>query len=314
MSARLMRLARLAAGILLIVALCPAPASAQVDLTGQWAPIISGDAKFRGPGPDLGDQAPIPLSEEGKAVVATYSYSMISMPERMCMHWSQDYITFTGHQIGIQRVDDPVNGGVVAWGISSGGSDRSPLPIWMDGREHPSPNDLHTFNAFTTGQWDGGVLTGHMTHMKKGITQRNGAPLSDQATMTIHVVRHGDFLEILTITEDPIYLAGPYVMAASYRRNPIGNALPVNAPCYPLTEVPRLDTPGTVPHYLPGENPYLNDFGKQFNLPPSAALGGPNNMYPEFRKTLEKDYKIPNECHVRDPARLDCIPGPLPKP
>lgn len=312
MNARFVKLAGLA--VLMAVSLWPGRASAQVDLSGQWAQIVSGDAKFRGPGPDLGDQAAIPLSEDGRALVASYSYSQISMPERMCMIWSQNYISITGHQIMIERINDPINGGTVGWGISSGGSDRSPLPIWIDGRPHPSENDIHMFSGFTTGLWEpGGVLTGHMTHMARGISQRNGSPLSDQAKMTIHLTRHGDFLTIMTVTEDPIYLEAPLVMAASFRRNPVGNALPVNAPCYPLSEVPSLDPPGTVPHNLPGQNADLNLYGQQFNLPPEVALGGKGHDDPSFRKTFADKYKIPGECHVRDQGRLDCIPGPPPE-
>jgi hypothetical protein len=311
MSARFVTVTGLA--VLMTVSLWPSRASAQVDLTGQWAQIVSGNAKYRGPGPDIGDQPEIPLNEDARAFVASYAYSSISMPERMCMVWSQDYITITGHQIMIERINDPVNGGTVGWGISSGGSDRSPLPIWIDGRPHPSDNDMHTTNGFTTGTWEGGVLTGHMTHMARGITQRNGAPLSDKATMTIHVTRHDDYLEIMTITEDPVYLEAPYVVSTSYRRNPIGNALPVNAPCYPLSEVPSLDVPGTVPHWLPGQNADLNLYGKQFNIPPEIVLGGKGHDDPSIRKTLKDSYKIPAECHVLDGGRQDCIVGPPPK-
>ena len=312
MSARL--LTRTGLAVLITASLWPGRASAQVDLSGQWAPIISGDAKFRGPGPDLGDQAAIPLNEEGRAFTYAYSYSTISMPERMCMHWSQDYMTFTGHQIVFQRIDDPVNGGITGWYLSAGGSDRSPMPIWMDGRPVPSANDLHTFGAFTTGHWDGGILTAEVTHMAHGITQRNGAPLSDEATMTAHFIRHGDFLTILTRTVDPIYLAEPYVMSASFRLNPVGNANPLNAPCYPLTEVPRLDVMGTVPHYLPGQNNNMEAFAKLFGLPLDAAWGGPGQQDPSYRKKLKDTWKQPGECHVRDAGRQDCIPGPRPTP
>ena len=127
-----------------------APAYAQVDLSGQWAALNMNDARTRGPGPDLMDQTTIPLNDEGKAVAASYSYSTISMPDRMCMDWSQDYITFAPHAIMIERVDDPVNGGLAAVRISAGGSDRATMPIWLDGRAHPSENDIHTFNGFTT--------------------------------------------------------------------------------------------------------------------------------------------------------------------
>src|SRR5262249_24094618 len=156
--------------------------------------------------------------EEGRAVGLSFSYSSVSMPERLSMDWSQDVITFAApHGIMIERLDDAVNGSVLAWRISAGGTHRPPLPIWMDARPHPSENDLHTFNGFTTGRWEGTALTGQMTHMKRGITSRNGAPLSDQAKMTIHLVRHGDLLTITTVTEDPIYLDAPFVQAVSYR-------------------------------------------------------------------------------------------------
>ena len=301
------RFVSLAGAALLAVS---APAYAQVDLSGQWAALNMNDARTRGPGPDLMDQTTIPLNDEGKAVAASYSYSTISMPDRMCMDWSQDYITFAPHAIMIERVDDPVNGGLAAVRISAGGSDRATMPIWLDGRAHPSENDIHTFNGFTTGQWDGGVLTGHMTHMARGLTARNGSPLSDQATMTIHATRHGDILEIMTVTVDPVYLTAPYVQSGAYRINPVGNAGPVNPPCYPLTEVPRLDVPGTVPHYLPGQNPNEKTFADAHNLPLDVIRGGADNTAPEFRKKLKDTYKIPGECHVRDQGRLDCLPGP----
>ena len=298
------------AAILLSLSLKPVPAFAQVDLSGQWGAINQSDARTRGPGPDLMDQTTVPLNAEGKAVAASYSYSTISMPDRMCMDWSQDYITFAPHAIMIERLDDPVNGGIAAWRVSAGGSDRATMPIWIDGRPHPSPNDLHTFNGFTTGLWEGGVLTGHMTHMARGLTARNGSPLSDQAKMTIHITRHADILTIMTLTEDPIYLDAPLVQAGSYRINPVGNAGPVNPPCYPLTEVPRLDVPGTVPHYLPGQNPNLETFAKAHNLGLETVSGGAENAYPEYRKKLKDTYKIPGECHVRDQGRQDCLPGP----
>jgi hypothetical protein len=289
-------------------------ASAQVDLSGQWLSLNHSDARARGPGPDLVDYTAVPLNDEGRAVALSYSYSMISMPERLCMDWSQDFITFAPpHGIMIERLEDPVNGGVVAWRISAGGTHRATLPIWMDGRSHPSENDLHTFNGFTTGRWEGAVLTGQMTHMKRGVTTRNGAPLSDQVKMTIHVVRHGDLLTIMTRTEDPIYLDRPFVQAISYRINPVGNVGPVNPPCYPLTELSRLDVPGTVPHYLPGQNPSEKEFAEAHGLPLETVTGGADHMFPEYRKKLKDTYKIPPECHVRSAATLDCVPGPARK-
>ncbi len=40
--------------------------------------------------------------------------------------------------------------------------------IWMDGRPHPPEEAPHTFMGFSTGKWEGNVLTVYTTHMKQG--------------------------------------------------------------------------------------------------------------------------------------------------
>jgi hypothetical protein len=132
--------------------------------------------------------------------------------------------------------------------------------------------------------------------MKRGITRRNGAPLSDQANMTLHVVRHGDLLTILTVTTDPIYLEQAHALAGSYRLNPRGVAPATNPTCFPFTELPSLDAPGTVPHFLPGTNPYATTFAKMYGLPLEAAYGGAQTIYPEYRKKLKDEYTPPAMC------------------
>jgi hypothetical protein len=284
------------AAIFLTLSFMTGSVFAQADLSGQWAAINQQDSRTRGPGPDLVDYTGLPLNEEGRALALSHNYSMLSMTERMCMDYTENYITFAPHSIVIERVDDPVTGDVLAWKISAGGSDRAPIPIWMDGRPHPSEYEPHTFSGFTTGQWEGGALTAYMTHMKKGIVRRNGAPLSDRATMTLHIVRHGDLLTIMTVTEDPIYLEAPLVQAGSYRLNPLGNTPVTNPTCFPLTEVANLDKPGSVPHFLPGTNPDEQVFAKAHNLPLDAALGGAETLYPEYRKKLKDRYTLPPPC------------------
>jgi hypothetical protein len=280
------------------------PAFAQIDLSGDWAAVLQSDAMTRISGPDLVDYTGLPLSAEGRAVAISYNYSMLSMTERMCMDYSEDYITFAPHNINLARVDDPVTGGVAAWTISAGGSDRAPIPIWVDGRPQPGPLELHTYSGFTTGLWEGNILTGDMTHMKKGISRRNGAPLSDQATMTLHLVRHGSVLTIMTVTDDPIYFEAPLVQAGSYQLDirgvgPFfnfpgnGNVPATNPICFPSTEIPSMDAPGSVPHFVPGTNPDVEEFARKNNLPSEAVLGGAETMYPEFRKKLKEQYTPP---------------------
>jgi hypothetical protein len=57
---------------------------------------------------------------------------------------------------------------------------------------------------------------------------------------------------------------------------------------YPCTAVVELaDQPrGAVPHFMPGENPFLREFGTEYNLPEEATRGGAATMYPEFQDRL----------------------------
>jgi hypothetical protein len=126
--------------------------------------------------------------------------------------------------------------------------------------------------------------------------------------MELHFVRHDDLLSLMIVTEDPIYFDAPYAQAGAYQLNPQGNAAPVNPPCYPLSEVPALDKPGTVPHYLPNQNPNLETFAQSKGLPVEAVLGGADHVYPEYRAKLREQYRMPPPCRVRDGGRQDCIP------
>jgi hypothetical protein len=35
---------------------------------------------------------------------------------------------------------------------------------------------------------------------------------------------------------------------------------------------------------------------KLYNIPPEAVIGGPETMYPEFRKKFKGQYVIPDKC------------------
>ena len=71
---------------------------------------------------------------------------------------------------------------VVAWHMLW----RFMLPtrtIYMDGRPHPSKNAPHTWQGFSTGEWEGDMLKVTTDHLKEGWLRRNGLPRSEQATL-----------------------------------------------------------------------------------------------------------------------------------
>jgi len=82
-----------------------------------------------------------------------------------------------------------------------------------------------------------------------------------------------------------VYLSEPMIRSSEYRL-----ALNQQIPAYPCTVVEEVDRPsGVVPHYLPGANPFLEDFAKRFELPLEAVQGGAATMYPELARKIIRE-------------------------
>ena len=277
--------------MVLLLAGAASPALAQVDLVGTWAAPRHEDIPERVPGPHPVDFTGIPLNDEGRARALAYSTSLISMVERQCAGYTQAYLFYGPFGLNIWNVTDPVNGNIVAITMGAG-EDRAETTIWMDGRPHPSKDAHYPHDGFTTGRWEGDVLVTRTTHNKPGYIRRNGAPSSDEATLTAHYIRHGDLLTVVGIVEDPLYLTAPYIKTKNFRldTNP---GRPIGPPCQPGFEGTLVE--GLVPHYLPGKNPFVNELSRVFGIPTEAALGGAATMYPEFRKTIRDTYVRPGK-------------------
>jgi hypothetical protein len=53
--------------------------------------------------------------------------------------------------------------------------------------------------------------------------------------------------------------------------------------------VQEIDRPkDQVPHFLPGNNPYMEEFATRHKIPVEATRGGAETMYPEFRAKIRK--------------------------
>ena len=265
----------------------------EMDLTGNWANRLHEDWVERAPGPHIGDYTGLPINDEARAVADAYQVSMQNMPERQCILYTSHYMVMGPQNLRIEAERDPIAGNVIAWHMS-GTVDRAPRTIWLDGRPRPSTHAAHTPAGFSLGRWEGTMLVAETTHLKTGLVWRNGVPHSDQATMSEYFVRHGDILTITMILDDPIYWEEPFIRSASFQLDPTTRVLP--EPCEPQVEIPR--AAGEVPHYLPGENPYLTEFARLYNLPQEAVRGGAATTYPEYGRKLRAGYKAPDKCTV----------------
>jgi hypothetical protein len=264
----------------LALCLTAASASAQVELTGSWAPLNHEDMST--------DSLPVdymglPLNDEGRLRALSYSDSQLSMIERQCEGWPAFYLVTGPFGLKIWADTEPAKGTVVSYTIGAW-EDRAPLVIWMDGRAHPSANAEHTRGGFTTGHWEGTTLVARTTHIKEGFLRKTGPPSSDEATFTTRFYRHGDILTLLVVVEDPIYLSEPQIWTKSFELS-VPELAPVGPPCISTFEGTAIGN--DVPHYVPEKNPFVDEMTMKYGVPREAALGYPETLYPEYRRKMK---------------------------
>jgi hypothetical protein len=261
-----------------------------VDLVGSWNAINHQDAMERVGGPYAVDLTGIPVNDEGRAYALAYSGAVYGQIERQCMLYNQWYTVIGPFGMNIRSEIDGA-GNTVALVVGSW-IDKDTQTIWMDGRPHPSKNAPLPRGGFTTGVWEGEMLVTTTTHMKSSYVRRNGVPSSDEAVLTLYFIRHGDLLTVTGSIEDPIYLTEPMVVSRAFRLSSTPIA-PVGPPCQPSFEG---IAEGQVPHFLPGQNPFVGELTQLYGIPRVAIVGGAATMYPDFRKTIKDQFVRPDKC------------------
>jgi hypothetical protein len=271
----------LACGATLVI---NSPAFAQFNLSGDWSPLVHEDQPERGPGPELGDYLGLPITDGARLHADSWDASRLTLREHQCKVHVSTYIYRGPMQVRIWEEKDPNTQTLVAIKhyISTYEQSRT---IWMDGRPHPPAYAPHTWQGFSTGKWDGDVLTVYTTHIKSEWIRRNGIPNSELSTMVEHFVRHGNIMTHVSIVTDPVYLTEPLVKSTDFRFNerPQGGWL---WPCEYVDEVANLER-GAVPHYLPGKSPFEGEFARKYGIPVEATRGGAETMYPEYMQKIK---------------------------
>jgi hypothetical protein len=289
-------MSRLAGRLLMAAAfMCASsPAFAQFDFSGEWVTpraVIPGralaqqfeDGPDRADGPDVGDYTGLPLNDFARKKAEAWSASVIAQPERQGNPHPAQYSIRGGGgpNIRISKVIDPVTSAWTAYrieGLYNGGN----RTIWLDGRARPGEHAEHLWSGFSSGVWEGRMLKVTTTHMKMGFIRRNGVPSSPYTTMTEWWSRHDNYLTVITVLEDPIYLEEYFVRDVTFRWAPeqvVGPATSVD-PSDELGDKPL----GWVPHNPPGTR--HTDFAERHNLPFEATQGGKETRYPEYAKKL----------------------------
>jgi glyoxylase-like metal-dependent hydrolase (beta-lactamase superfamily II) len=262
------------------------PAHAQVSLVGDWSSRQHEDPNRNDP--LLGDFTGLPLAREAVAHADAWQEGRLTVLERQCVPNGAAWAFRGPAQIRIWEEKDPTTQDVVAIKtfIATFAQTRT---IWMDGRPHPGKYAPHTWQGFSTGKWEGNKLTVTTTHLKRFFHRRNGLPQSDQTVLTEEFIRHGNnYLTHITKADDPVYLTEPLVQSQNFVL--VSNVQPSTyqtwTVCRAQVEIAGR-APGYIPHYLPGTNPFVDEYSKRFALPFDATRVGAASMYPEYRATVK---------------------------
>jgi cyclase len=253
-----------------------------LDITGAWSTVYQG-SEGNGAIP-LVAYGGYPLNEAGRLYALTWDPSRMTLRQQQCPQYSPHFLL---HGVGNYRFweeRDPYTQRLIA--IKQYGQiTEATRTIWMDGRAHPPPYAPHTFLGFSTGKYEGNVLTVSTTHLKRNWIKPNGMTQSDQATLVEHFIRHGDRITYVSVLTDPVYLAEPLMRTSDMARS---NRDP-DAWLYACDDGEQvIGRPiDQVPSYLYGKNPYLREFSAKYNIPLIAALGGPETAYPEFASEMK---------------------------
>ena len=200
--------------LLLVFVLPSRPASAQVDLAGEWSPRVYNTHM------DIGDYTGIPLNDAGRLRAEAWHPDQLDLPENLCRPHPIDIgLRVSVSQLRITtELDNETRRPVglrlhVAW-------QEPEQVIYLDGRPHPSANAPHKWSGFSTGRWERNTLVYTTDHLKEAYLTRTGVPKSPKATVTTRVHRYGNLLTIVFIINDPAYLTAPYIRESSWIADP----------------------------------------------------------------------------------------------
>ncbi len=213
--------------------------SAQVDITGYWVALVTEDWLWRMVTAPRGDVTSVPLNPAGRAAAADWqperdaasgeacrpfgAAGLMRMPVRLHITWQDENTlqieTDAGAQVRVLHFDRGASAPAektwqgfttAEWTRPVGGFDLRAL---MSGR--------------AAGPADGppkGSLKAVTTQMRAGYLRKNGVPYSENATLTEYVSRvtgfGNDYLTVLSIVHDPMYLTSDFVTSSHFKREP----------------------------------------------------------------------------------------------
>ena len=256
------------------------------DMSGEWSARSREDTEDRVLlGTNPGDYTGFPLNDAARQFADHWSASILSLLTQQALpHPAQYIMRGPGPNFRMAKFTDPVSQQFIGYTLAGvyGRNDRT---IWMDSRPHPPDYAEYTWDGFSTGRCERGMLVVTTTHMKYGYHRRNGVPASVKSKMTEYFIRHGSELTITQFTEDPVYLEETLARTTDFQLNPGQN---VGGPGFGFEIADEIASwpEGYVPHWPLGTK--QTEFAATLGIPYEASQGLKEAMYPEYLPKLRK--------------------------
>jgi hypothetical protein len=154
------------------------------------------------------------------------------------------------------------------------------------------PDAMHSAMGFSTGKWDGDILTVTTTHLKEGWIRRNGITRSDRATVTEHFIKHDNRLTLVTVVSDPIYMTETHVRSRDYE---FENNMTIGPyPCEPVDEIDR--PAGVIPHHCPAPTPSSRSTPRRTACRSRARAAAPKRCIPSTTRSWLRRRRGGEDC------------------
>ena len=255
------------------------PPISGIDLSGSWFPGRHQDSTLGTAAGAMVDWGGIPINDAARLYALSWNASRITVRQHQCAGYVPPYYYYAPGNYRFWEERDPDTQRLVAIKMYAQISEGL-RTIWMDGRPHPPAYAQHTWSGFSTGKYEGHILTVYTTHIKRGWHRANGALQSDESTVVEHFIRHGDRLTHFAVTSDPVYLSEPLSKTSVMLRA----ARDPEAFLYACDDAEQIvgRPADQIPNYLFGQNPFIHEYADKNKVPVLGALGGGETMYPEF--------------------------------
>jgi len=207
----------------------PAPReAAPFDLTGYWVSVITEDWKTRMVTPKKGFYTALPLNAEGRRVADTWDPAKDEAAGEQCRSYGAANIMRVPGRLHITWEND----NTLRIDTDAGTQTR----LFHFGGSLPAAGE-RTWQGYSLAEWQfgpgtrgngssrSGSLKVMTANLRPGYVRKNGAPYSQNATVTeyydVNTLPNGDqFLTVTTKVDDPVYFTRPYLTSSDFKKLP----------------------------------------------------------------------------------------------